>query len=218
MAFVVPSVMCGLALASGVPVDDPLPFIWIAASARWAYGADRYLDGKSGEDTPESLIAALVTAVIILDAFGLPHWALVEAACVQAYGPLKRAVPFLKPFYVGALWTCATVLVPRELAHADACSTRDALAMALVTTAVSNHADIPDVDDDSANGIRTIPVMFGPRVATGFSIALCTGAVGIISMRASGAPIPRRCASRARVGGRPRSFLRTVRPRLCPRA
>ncbi len=213
---IVPTVMCVLALAAGTPVDDPLPFVWIAASARWAYGADRYLDGKT-EDTPESLILALITAVAILDAAGLPHWGLVEAACVQTYGPFKRAAPFLKPFYVGALWACATTVVPHALAHVDT-SPRDALAMALVTTAVSNHADIPDVGEDMANGIHTIPVMFGPRVATAFSVALCAGAAGVISMRAPGVPNRRRCAPRTWTRPRRPLRFRTVRPRLCLRA
>jgi hypothetical protein len=193
---IVPTVMCVLALAAGTPIDDPLPFLWIATSARWAYGADRYLDGKT-EDTPESLILALITAVAILDASGLPHWGLVEAVCVQSYGPFKRAVPFLKPFYVGALWSCATTIVPHALAHVDT-SPRDALAMALLTTAVSNHADIPDVGEDRANGIHTIPVMFGPSVATAFSVALCAGAVGVTSMRAPGVPNRRRHHSMVR--------------------
>ena len=52
-----------LALCSGTALE-PLPLVYIMASARWAYGADRYLDGKT-EDTPESIPGALLTANLI---------------------------------------------------------------------------------------------------------------------------------------------------------
>ena len=37
------TIMSILALCSGTPLE-PLPFLYILASARWAYGADRFLD------------------------------------------------------------------------------------------------------------------------------------------------------------------------------
>ena len=162
-------VMCALALATGTP-PHPVPLIWILLSARWAYGADRYLDGKT-DDSPEALIAALALAVAVLDARGLPEWALAESACLQAYGPIKRLVPCIKPFYVGAFWSGATCVVPHLMTGVDV-HAPDVLSMALLTTAVSNVADIPDVDVDREDGIRTIPVMFGPEKARAFSAAL----------------------------------------------
>ena len=50
-----------LALCSGTP-PEPLPLLYIMSSARWAYGADRYLDGKT-EDSPESIAVALLIAI-----------------------------------------------------------------------------------------------------------------------------------------------------------
>ena len=58
------TIMSVLALCSGTPLE-PLPLLYIMASARWAYGADRYLDGKT-EDSPESIAAALLIANLIL--------------------------------------------------------------------------------------------------------------------------------------------------------
>jgi len=166
-------VMCALALATGAPVQLA-PLTWIFLSARWAYGADRYLDGKS-DDSPESLILALALAVALLDAHGLPEWALAESACLQLYGPIKRHLPCAKPFYVGSLWSCATCVVPHLIVGSDV-SSSDVLSMALLTTAVSNAADIPDVDADMEDGILTVPVMFGARHARLFSVALGVGA------------------------------------------
>ena len=85
-------VMCFLSFAAGSPltVDS---IAWLLLTARWVYGADRYLDGKT-DDTPESLILALVAAVAILDAHGMAEWALAETMIVQTYDPFKRAIPF----------------------------------------------------------------------------------------------------------------------------
>ena len=58
------TIMSVLALCSGTPLE-PLPLLYIIASARRAYGADRYLDGKT-EDTAESIVAALLTANLVL--------------------------------------------------------------------------------------------------------------------------------------------------------
>jgi len=57
------TIMSILAICSGTPIE-PLPLLYIMASARWAYGGDRYLDDKT-EDTPESIAGALLLANLI---------------------------------------------------------------------------------------------------------------------------------------------------------
>jgi hypothetical protein len=58
------TIMSILAICTGTPLE-PLPLLYIMASARWAYGADRLLDGKT-EDTPESIAASLLIANLVL--------------------------------------------------------------------------------------------------------------------------------------------------------
>jgi len=166
------TIMCGLALATGTPLE-PLPLLWIMTSARWAYGADRYIDGKT-DDSPELLILTLASSVFILDALNLPEWGLVEASCIQLYGPLKRTFPLLKPVYVGTLWSGAITVVPHLISHVDIINS-DILSMALLTMGVSNSADIKDVDEDRRNGIHTIPVMFGEKPTRALSACLFAG-------------------------------------------
>ena len=168
------TIMCGLAMATGTPIE-PLPFLWIMTSARWAYGADRYLDGKT-EDTPESLILALISSVVILDALNLPELGLVSSSCVQLYRPLKHYFPILKPMYVGALWSGAITIVPHLITHTEITNS-DVLSVALLTTGISNSADIPDVAEDRRNGIHTIPVMFGEKPTRALSAALFAGSI-----------------------------------------
>lgn len=167
-------VMCFLSILSGTPVE-PLPLLWIVSSARWAYDADRYLDGKL-KDTPESLILSLIVAVSILDLNNLEGWGLVEASFLQMYDPLKKRFPLLKPLYVGTLWTGAITVVPHLLSHVDV-SQSDVISMGLLTTSVSNWADINDVDEDRVNGIHTVPVMFGSNIAKFVSGTLFAGSV-----------------------------------------
>jgi len=210
-------VMCFLSFAAGSPltVDS---IAWLLLTARWVYGADRYLDGKT-DDTPESLILALVAAVAILDAHGMAEWALAETMIVQTYDPIKRTIPLLKPVYVGASWACATCAVPALLGHTDIQS-QTAIAMGLLTTAVSNHADIRDIDEDRVNGVCTIPVMFGPNVARAFSASLALGAAAthfcstalmarnatrLISMHASTSASPRSSSYTKRLSRRMKS-------------
>jgi len=163
------TIMCGLALATGTPIE-PLPFLWIMTSARWAYGADRYLDGKT-DDTPESLILALISSVVILDSLNLPELGIMSSSCVQLYRPLKQYFPILKPVYVGTLWSGAITVVPHLITHTEITNS-DVLSVALLTMGISNSADIKDIDEDRRNGIHTIPVTFGEKPTRALSAAL----------------------------------------------
>tara|TARA_Y100000389_G_scaffold22089_1_gene18958 strand:+ start:733 stop:1371 length:639 start_codon:yes stop_codon:yes gene_type:complete len=151
-------IMSVLALCSGTPLE-PLPFLYIMASARWAYGADRYLDGKT-EDTPESIGAALLAANLILWYADQSKYIPYEILCILIYPSFKQLLPLLKPFYVGTFWSAAITVIPHLITHQEVVDDQ-VIAMGLLAASVSNSADIEDVEDDISNGIYTIPVRFG---------------------------------------------------------
>lgn len=168
------TIMSVLALCSGTPLE-PLPLLYIMASARWAYGADRYLDGKT-EDTPESIAAALLTANLILWYTDQSKYIAPEILCILLYPSFKQNLPLLKPFYVGTFWTGAISIVPHLIAHTDVIE-NETIAMGLLASSVSNMADIEDVEDDIKNGIYTIPARFGINPTRALSAGLFMGSV-----------------------------------------
>lgn len=176
------TIMSILALCSGTPLE-PLPLLYIMASARWAYGADRYLDGKT-EDTPESIAAALLTANLILWYTDQSKYIAPEILCILLYPSFKQNLPLLKPFYVGTFWAGAISVVPHLIAHTDVIE-NETIAMGLLASSVSNMADIEDVDDDTKNGIYTIPARFGINPTRALSAGLFMG-----SMYKSGITLP----------------------------
>ena len=157
------TVMSTLALCTGTPLE-PLPILYILASARWAYGGDRYLDGKT-EDSPESVAIALLTANLIL-------W----YSDILLYPSFKQNFGLLKPFYVGAFWAGAISVVPHLVAHVDVVE-NETIAMGLLASSVSNMADIEDVEDDIENGFYTIPTTFGVTPTRVLSAGLFLGSV-----------------------------------------
>jgi len=168
------TIMSVLALCSGTPLE-PLPLLYIMASARWAYGADRYLDGKT-EDTPESIAAALLTANLILWYTDQSKYIPPEILCILLYPSFKQNLPLLKPFYVGTFWAGAISVVPHLIAHTDVIE-NETIAMGLLASSVSNMADIEDVEDDIKNGIYTIPTRIGVLPTRALSAGLFLGSV-----------------------------------------
>jgi hypothetical protein len=153
------------------------------ASARWAYGADRYLDGKT-EDTPESIAAALLTANLILWYTDQSKYIAPEILCILLYPSFKQNLPLLKPFYVGTFWAGAISVVPHLIAHTDVIE-NETIAMGLLASSVSNMADIEDVEDDIKNGIYTIPSRIGILPTKALSAGLFLGSMyksGIVSI------------------------------------
>jgi len=168
------TIMSVLALCSGTPLE-PLPLLYIMSSARWAYGADRYLDGKT-EDTPESIAAALLTANLILWYTDQSKYIPPEILCILLYPSFKQNLPLLKPFYVGTFWAGAISVVPHLIAHTDVIE-NETIAMGLLASSVSNMADIEDVEDDIKNGIYTIPTRIGVLPTRALSAGLFLGSV-----------------------------------------
>jgi len=70
-----------------------------------------------------------------------------EILSILVYPSFKQSLPLLKPFYVGTFWAGAISVVPHLIAHVDVIPD-ETIAMGLLTTSVSNMADIEDVDDD----------------------------------------------------------------------
>ena len=140
-----------------------------------AYGADRYLDGKT-EDTPESIAAALLTANLILWYTDQSKYIPPEILCILMYPSFKQNLPLLKPFYVGTFWAGAISVVPHLIAHTDVIE-NETIAMGLLASSVSNMADIEDVEDDIKNGIYTIPARFGINPTRALSAGLFMGSV-----------------------------------------
>ena len=176
------TIMSVLALCSGTPLE-PLPLLYIMASARWAYGADRYLDGKT-EDTPESIAAALLIANLILWYSDETKYVAPEILSILLYPSFKQNLPLLKPFYVGTFWAGAISVVPHLIAHTDVIE-NETIAMGLLASSVSNMADIEDVEDDIKNGIYTIPTRIGVLPTKALSAGLFLGSVyksGIVSI------------------------------------
>ena len=167
-------VMSFLALCSGTPLE-PLPLLYILASARWAYGADRYLDGKT-EDTPESIAAALFVANLILWYSDQTKYVAPEILSILLYPSFKQNLPLLKPFYVGTFWAGAISVLPHLIAHTDVVQDQ-VVAMGLLASSVSNTADIEDVEEDVRNGIYTIPARFGVLPTRALSTGLFLGSV-----------------------------------------
>jgi hypothetical protein len=161
------TIMSILAICTGTPLE-PLPLLYIMASARWAYGADRYLDGKT-EDSPESIAASLLIANLILWYSDQAKYITPEILSILLYPSFKQNVPLLKPFYVGTFWAGAISVVPHLIAHTEVVQDQ-VIAMGLLATSVSNMADIKDVEDDVEHGIHTFPSRFGvlpTRVVSG---------------------------------------------------
>ena len=166
------TIMSVLALCSGTPLE-PLPLLYIMASARWAYGADRYLDGKT-EDSPESIATALLIANLILWYSDETKYVAPEILSILLYPSFKQLLPLLKPFYVGTFWAGAISVVPHLIAHTDIVQDQ-VIAMGLLASSVSNSADIEDVEDDIQNGIYTFPARFGVVPTRALSAGLFLG-------------------------------------------
>ena len=79
------------------------------------------------------------------------------------YPSLKKRAGLLKAPYVGAMWTGAIAIIPTYLhdhTYHVLCDPK-ILVPFLAMTAFSNLIDLKDVNEDRANGINTIPVLFG---------------------------------------------------------
>lgn len=171
--WIVSGVMATLTWATGI--RDPLAIAWVVSTARFVYGADRFFDGTTvNEDSIESILLALTVSVGILYAKDMMLWSIPEVLSLVLYPSIKTNFPLYKPTHVGLCWTCAIGVVPQLIA-ANSVDAESCVVLFMLATAVSNYADIDDVDEDIQNGIRTLPVQHGRRKAVALSVALLSG-------------------------------------------
>ena len=153
-----------------------------SSAARFVYGMDRFLDGKTSDsDTPEAITLAFIVSFLALHSAGIEHVALPETACVQLYPAFKRRFAILKPIYVGLGWGGAVCAWCHRLIERREIDVRALLGTACAAAAVSNHADIADVVDDTKNGIETVPARFGRKRALFYSGAMATASAALLS-------------------------------------
>lgn len=153
----------------------------------YTYGKDRYKDALEYEETPietskqnlyKSILQYrhiykftycisfyLIAGFLIQDDSlkdSLPILCLLYTT--EYYKSLKQNTAFLKPFYVSFMWSFATVILPCFLHDHNYEILSDGFAYlpcAFNLFALTNLADIKDLEEDSTNGIRTFPVRFG---------------------------------------------------------
>lgn len=90
------------------------------------------------------------------------------------YKQIKQENGVLKPFYVSFMWVISTLIMPCVLIDGNysiLMNLKEIIAPFLLMFSSSNLADIKDTTEDYYNGIQTIPVILGNKIATGISIA-----------------------------------------------
>lgn len=82
----------------------------------------------------------------------------------EYYKDLKQTYPYMKPIYVSIMWTITTIILPCVLNdnnYSILLSPEDYLPCTLSLFAMTNLADLKDVNEDRINKIKTIPVEYG---------------------------------------------------------
>lgn len=82
----------------------------------------------------------------------------------EYYKQLKGKIVGFKPVFVAGMWTFSAVLLPCILHDHDYSiigDVSDYLPCFLLLFACTNLADVKDIDEDIANGVNTLPVVFG---------------------------------------------------------
>lgn len=85
----------------------------------------------------------------------------------EYYKVLKDKIPLAKPFYVAILWTFATCILPCVLYEQNyriLSDPLDYLPCGLNLFALTNLADINDMEEDTVNGVKTLPVLLGEDI------------------------------------------------------
>lgn len=163
----------------------------------YTYGKDRYKDALEYEEAPietpkQNLYRSILqyrhiykftycVSFYLISGFLLEgdNWKditpiLILLYSTEYYKSLKTNAAFLKPFYVSFMWTFATVILPCFLHDhnyeilLDGCGY---LPCAFNLFALTNLADIKDVEEDTTNGIMTLPVQLGETTTLGLVYA-----------------------------------------------
>ena len=169
----------------------------LAALAHVTYGGDRLADALRPSPHASATKEALYDN--IRRTRGAVAWSLVLAfACLQPFFASPALLPFLpalfvsfrykdwvkptvaKAAFVGAGWSAASVAMPLCRAGLEpAAALEPSLVCALILFALSNLADVPDVVEDAAVGVPTLPVVLGPSAAASASAAALVLALAV---------------------------------------
>ena len=82
----------------------------------------------------------------------------------EYYRELKRITPLVKSLYVSFMWTISTIILPAYLYEHNYNILYDVgcyIPCLLSLFATTNLADIKDVEEDTINNVKTIPVYYG---------------------------------------------------------
>lgn len=102
------------------------------------------------------------TALQLLNVEAMPFLLLLYTS--EYYRELKRISPFIKPTYVSLMWTVSTIILPGYLYEHNYNILYDFkcyIPCMLSLFAVTNLADVKDLEEDTINNVKTIPVVFG---------------------------------------------------------
>ena len=148
----------------------PRAALYVVLSGHWVYGRDRAMDGKCAPSAGDvALLCGSFAASLAILATSGPQAAAVaplQVAVPLAYIPFKRRFPLLKPAYVAAGWTCASLLVPCLLEEHERPDPGTASAVYALSWSESTRMDCDDIEEDVGNGIRTLPAIIGPDKAS----------------------------------------------------
>lgn len=153
----------------------------------YTYGKDRYKDALEYHEAPYAtdkadmynelvgnsefyadsyqVVFQIIMLIMLLEFrdLNIVPFILMLYSC-EFYKDLKRVIPLAKPVYVSTMWTLSSVVLPCVLYDHDFSIIQDVSAYLpcfFTMFALTNVADIRDVDVDRMNGINTIPVAFG---------------------------------------------------------
>lgn len=102
------------------------------------------------------------TALQLVNVEAMPFLLLLYTS--EYYRELKRISPFIKPTYVSLMWTVSTIILPGYLYEQNYNILYDLncyIPCMLSLFAVTNLADVKDLEEDTINNVKTIPVVFG---------------------------------------------------------
>lgn len=88
------------------------------------------------------------------------------------YRELKKNLKLFKPFYIGLMWSFATLVIPcmHIDQSLDILTEPYVLSPFLFMTAFSNIGDIKDIEEDISENLMTIPTQYGPEFSMALSI------------------------------------------------
>ena len=157
-------------------VHDPLPVVHVAdvinnvALGSAIYDADRLLEGDERRWITHASAAVSCAYYASDDATRL------LVPCVLTlhlwYAAMKPYIGPIKPFVVAFFWTVAVCAVPLLRAGVSPESLTTPAAFFLCIAATSHLADMADVLEDEAAGIRTPAVIMGRNEAWHYALAL----------------------------------------------